>query len=104
MMYWEGQVDYYGKIGISFLGFIEIRWKVDGDVSGFEYLFVDCVIKGYSFQYHVQVAAVIHLDVDKLQYHHPAAKEIIIQSDNASGFASQEIIPFIFNINTTLED
>ena len=36
MRYREGQVDYHGKIGISLLGFMEIRWKVDGDISGFE--------------------------------------------------------------------
>ena len=53
MRYQEGQVDYYGKIGMSLLGFREIRLKVDGDVSGFEYSFVDYLIKGYSSQDHV---------------------------------------------------
>ena len=54
---------------MSFLVIMEIRWEVYGGVSGFEYSFVDFLINGYSGQYHVQVAAVIHLDVDKLQYH-----------------------------------
>ena len=44
---------------MSLLGIMEIRWKVDGEVSGFEYLFVDYVIKGYSGQDHVQVAYII---------------------------------------------
>ena len=75
---------------MSLLGFMEIRWKVDGDVSEFEYSFVYCVIKGYSDQDPVQVAAVIQLSVDRVQDLHPAAKKFIIQSDNASDFASQE--------------
>ena len=33
MRNWEGQVDYYGKKGMSLLGIMEIRWKVDGEVS-----------------------------------------------------------------------
>lgn len=58
MRYREGQVEYYGKKGMSLLGMMEVRWKVDGDDSGFEYSFVDYVVKGYTSQDHVQVAAV----------------------------------------------
>ena len=104
MRYWKGHNDYYGKKGISLLGFVEIMWKVDGEVSGFDYLFVDYVIKVYSGQNHVQVAVVIQLAVDIVQDRHLATKKFIIQSDNASGFASQELIPFIFNIKTRLDD
>ena len=43
---------------------MEIRWKVDGEVSGFEFSFVDYVIKGYSIQDHVQVTDVIKFAVD----------------------------------------
>ena len=71
------------------LVFMEIRWKVDGEVSGFEYSFFDYVIKGYSGQDCLQVADVIHLAVDTVQDCHPTAKKSIIQSDNASVFASQ---------------
>ena len=46
MRYREGQVDCYGKIGMSLMGFMNIRWKVNGDVSGFEYSFADYLIKG----------------------------------------------------------
>ena len=38
---------------------MEVRWKVDGKISEFEYSFVNYVIKGYSGQDHVHVAAVI---------------------------------------------
>ena len=50
------------------------------------------------------MAAVIQLAVDTVQDRHPAAKKFIIQSDNASGFSSQELIPFIFNMNTRIDD
>ena len=100
MIYWEVQVNYYGKKGMSLLVIMEIRWKVDGEVSGFEYSFSDYVIKVYSDQDNVQVAAVIQLAVDKVQDRRPAAKKVIIKSDNASGFASQQLIPLIFNMNT----
>ena len=104
MGYQEGQVDYYGKKGLSLLGIMDMRCKIDREVSGFEYSFVDDLIKGYSGRDHVQVAAVIQLVVGKVQNRHPSAKKFIIQSDNASGFASQEIILFIFNMNTRLDD
>ena len=50
------------------------------------------------------VEDVIKLAVDTVQEHHPATKKFIIQSDNASGFSSQELIPFILNMNTRLDD
>ena len=89
MIYQEGKVDYYDKKGMSMLGFMEIRCKVDGEVSGFEYLFIGYIIKGYSGQDNVWVAAVTQLAVDTVQDCHPATKKVIIQSDNASGFAPQ---------------
>ena len=47
--------------------------------------------------------AVVQLAVDTLQDLHPAAKKVIIQSDNASGFSSQGLILSIFNMNTRLD-
>ena len=44
MRYWEGQVGYFGKTCMSLLVIMEIRWKVDGGFSGFEYSFVDNII------------------------------------------------------------
>ena len=89
MIYRERQVEYYVQIGMSLLGFMKIKWKVDGEVSVFEYSFVEYIIKGYSGQYNVQVEAVTQLAVDTVQHRHPAAKRVIIQSDNAISFASQ---------------
>ena len=104
MRYQEGQVDYYVKKGMSLLGIVEIRQKFDEGVSGVEYLFVEYVIKIYSGQYHVQVGAVMQLDIYIMQYCHPSPQNAIIQSDNTISFASQELIPFIFNMNTRLDD
>ena len=53
---------------------MEIRWNVYGEVSGFEYSFVDYLIKGYSGQNHVQVEAIIPVAADTVQDLHPAAK------------------------------
>ena len=85
------------------LGILEIRWKVDGEVCGLG-LCVDYVVKGYSGQDHVQVSSVIHLYFDTVQYRHTAAKQVIIQSDNASSFALQELFRFIFNMDTRLDN
>ena len=74
MRYWEGQADCFGKKGMSLLVIMEIRWKMDGKVSGFEYSCVDDVIKGYYGKDHSQVAAIIQLAVDTVQDHHPDAK------------------------------
>ena len=52
----------------------------------------------------MKLADLIPLVFDTVQDRHPAAKKFIIQSDNASGFSSQELIPFIFNMNTRLDD
>ena len=58
MRFCKGQVDYCGKKVMNLLGMMEVRRKVDGEFSGFEYSFVDYVVKGYSGQYQVQVADV----------------------------------------------
>ena len=70
MRYWEGQVYYDCKKGMSLLIIMEIMWKVDGEFSVFDYPFVDYVIKGYYGQDHVHVAYVIQLAVDTIQYRH----------------------------------
>ena len=49
---------------MSLLGIMDIMWKIDGRVSGFEYSFVYYLIQGYSDQDHVQVESVIQLSVD----------------------------------------
>ena len=50
----------------------------------------------------MQIAAIVQLLVQTVQYHHLASKKVIIHSDNASGFASQELIPFILDMKNIL--
>ena len=49
------------------VGMVEVKWKVDGEISGFQYSFFDYVIKGYSSQDKVKVAAIIKLAVETLK-------------------------------------
>lgn len=102
MRFREGQVEYYGKKGMSMLGAMFSQWNDDGEKRGFQYSFVDYVIDGYTGQDNLQVAAVVQQMMRTVQDRHPGVKKVIIQSDNATGFASQELIPFIFHMNTKL--
>lgn len=108
----EGQVEYYGKKGMSDLGAHIMQWvirklkekmkngeTVEVEVGGFEYSFVNFIFKNYSGQDHVQVASAIEQIISHVHEKFPEVKEIIIQSDNASCFASQELIPFIYHTN-----
>lgn len=102
--YREGQVEYYGKKGMSVLGSMEVRWKrattADKNDEGFVYKFTNYVLKGYAGQDNVQVSAVLENMIRDIGERYSAVKRIIIQSDNASCFASQDLIPFIFHLNT----
>ena len=80
------------------LDIMEVRCKVDGEISGFEYSFVDYTIKGYSGQDHVQAEDVIQLAVETVQDCYHAAKNIIIQSYNASGFAFDPLRTLGFHV------
>lgn len=72
---------------------------IEVEVGGFEYSFVNFIFKNYSGQDHVQVASAIEQIISHVHEKFPEVKEIIIQSDNASCFASQELIPFIYHTN-----
>ena len=63
MKYWEGQVEYYGKSGMSMLGTMIISWTDDCKQAEFKYNFWDFVFKGYTSQDNTQVAAAIELIV-----------------------------------------
>lgn len=108
----EGQVEYYGKTGMSDLGAMIMQWVVrkvkqksangtiiEKEVGGFEYSFLNLLFKDYTGQDHVQVSSAIEKIVSYVKEKYPEVKEIIIQSDNATCFASQEHIPFIYHMN-----
>lgn len=111
MKYREGQVEYYGKNGMSMLGTMIVQWvtktikvKEDGvevqkEVDWFPYRFVDYIFKGYTGQDHTQVAAAIQKIVEQVHDQCLNVKEVTFQSDNATCFVSQELIPFIYHMN-----
>lgn len=97
--YREGQVEYFGKKGMSLLGFMIVRGYIDGEESGYEYNFIDVVVEGYAGQNNTQVAAIIKVVKDYINTNFPDATSATIQSDNASCFSSQDLIPFIYFMN-----
>jgi len=99
MKYREGQVDYFGKKGMSLLGSMVIESVNDCDNIALKYEFVDYVVKGYSGQDNVQVCAVLNQILKRVSKKKPQVKEICLQSDNASCFASQDLIPYIYSLN-----
>ena len=99
MKYREGQIEYYGKKGMSLLGamFVQCVRNYDG-YTGVKYSFVDYVIKGYSAQDNTQVSSIIQLLLKFVKRKLTNVKEICLQSDNASCFISQNIIPYIYHL------
>lgn len=86
MKYREGQLEYYGKKGMSVLGEMLVYWS--HDKSGYIHRFEDYVLKGYSAQDNVQVSSVIQQIVSDIHYNYPWLQEIVFQSDNDSCFSS----------------
>lgn len=104
LKYREGQAEYFGKKGMSLLGAMIVRWVETEDCKGYEYRFSDYVFKGYAGQDNTQVAAAIEVIVNQVHKTYPYVKQIVLQSDNATCFASQELIPFIYHLNRELEE
>ena len=99
MEYCEGQVEYYGKKGKSCLGTMVVQWVKKNDHWGYSYQFIDIVFKGYDGQDNVQEAVSVEMLVKHIHSKFPGTKEIVFQSDNATCFASQELIPFIYHLH-----
>ena len=114
MTHREGQVEYFGKRGMSLLGFMLIRRinkkvkkKKDNKMSasnetytdGLEYTFYDVIVENYSAQDNTQVMAVIEALLPFLKKKYPEIEEVVLGSDNASCFASHDAIPFINCLN-----
>ena len=96
---------------MSVLGTMIVQWvvkmveikengvEVEKEVGGFQYKFVDYIFKGYAGQDHTQIVAAIEKIVEHMKENYPEVNEMIFQSDNATCFASQELIPFIYHLN-----
>ena len=85
---------------MSLLGMMMIRWNIADDKIGYEYSFHDYVVKGYISQDHVQVGAIIQLASRITNDNGLEIQNIMIQSDNASGISSINLIPFIYEMNS----
>lgn len=103
----EGQVDYFGKRGMSLIGAMLVRRiekNIKGEnIFGLEYQFIDCIMEQYSSQDSMQVMATIQIVVENIQSRYPNIKKLTLQSDNASCFASHDNIPYIHHLNKELE-
>ena len=89
---------------MSLLGSMMIECVEQDKELSFKYSFVDYVIKGYSGQDNIQIAAALNIMVDQITKKRPDIKEICFQSDNATCFSSQELIPYISQLNDELSD
>ena len=78
--YREGQVEYYGKKGMSVLGVMIVQW--DREKIGYVYKFENIIFKGYSGQDNVQVAAALKLIIHQVHTNLPDVNEIVMQRDN----------------------
>lgn len=99
----EGQQEYFGKRGMSLLGCMVVQWITNGESTGFKHTYIDIIFKGYSGQDNVQVSSALQLLVEKVHEMLPSVATIVLQSDNASCFESQNLIPFVYHLNRESE-
>lgn len=103
MKFREGEVEYYGKTGMSLLGLMALCWKNEHQSSNsrVEYSFCDFAVGGHSAQETVQLFALLQTIVSFVKNQFPIINKFIPQSDNTFCFASQNLIPFIFHMNAS---
>ena len=78
MIFYQGQVEYFGKKEMIILGSMEVRWEESSDVSHsqvFNYSFVDFVIKGYYGQDNIQLDAIYQKLNQIVKETNPSVKE-----------------------------
>jgi hypothetical protein len=96
----ECQSAYFAKAGMSMLGCMITYHANDKQGNGhYYYKFVDFIIDGYKQQDNIQIEAILLQLKHHITQHFPHVTEIILQSDNASGFASQQHIPQVHHMN-----
>lgn len=99
----EGQVEYFGKKGMSLLGAMLVmrnkRMNEDGIEEIFlEHFFLDCIIEYYSTQDILQVLSTLSIIIKFIKQKWPQISLVTIQSDNAPCLASHDNIPFVFHL------
>jgi hypothetical protein len=92
--YLEPMADYFGKVGLGVLVCM-FQYLDNGKVKSH---FLDLVLSSntHSAQDFISIIPLIRLEAARL-----GRFDLILQSDNASGFASHDIIPYIFDSNRT---
>eukprot|EP00957_Ditylum_brightwellii_P203889 15336682-Ditylum_brightwellii.AAC.1 len=93
-------------MGMSVLGLMALHRRNDHQTSntGMEYSFCDFAVGGHSAQDSVQVSALLQTIVSFVKDKFPLVSKIIVQSDNASCFASQNLIPYVFHMNASNQE
>ena len=103
----EGQIEYFGKRGMSLLGFMLIqgveRKVKDEIVQGLTYNFYDVVVDKYSSQDNVQVLAILQAMIIQIKGDFPEITELTLGSDNASCLASHDNIISVHHLNSRLD-
>ena len=100
----EGQIEYFGKKGMSFCGANIIRKVIKKGVVGYEHFYFDFIIDGYQEQDHIQVAAIIQVMLDEVKKKFPDVKRVLLKTDNASCMSSHNNIPFIYYLNKEMKE
>ena len=103
----EGQVDYFGKRGMSLIGAMFVR-RIEKErkgemIIGLEYQFIDCIMQSYSSQDSMQVMSCIQTVIENIKTRYPTIKKLTLQSDNASCYASHDNIPYVYHLNKEFE-
>jgi hypothetical protein len=103
----EGQIEYFGKRGMSLLGamfVIKEKRIVKGEETiGLVYYFYDVAVDKYSSQDNVQVIAVLTSVLQFLKTDFPNLQQVMVGSDNASCLASHDNIPYIHYLNQQMQ-
>ena len=92
--YLEPMADYFGKVGLGVL--VCMFQYLEDDKVQTRYLDLVLSANTHSAQDFIALLPVIQQEAERI-----GRFELILQSDNASGFASHDIIPYIYNSNKT---
>ena len=103
MRFREGQIEYFGKRGMSLLVFmLVIRGMKDFHLEmkeGITYYFYNVVVDKYSSQDSVQVLAILTAIISWIHTDFPEINKLMLDSDNASCLESHDSIPYIRHLN-----
>lgn len=94
----ESAVEYYGKKGMSLLGFMVFFVDETGERRRF---FVDLIPVNTSCQNSTAVQVAFEVFLGFIREHFPFLKTVIIQSDNAANFSCPDNLVFVACLNST---